>query len=90
MQAEEENDMSASATNVLPAQVGRVRGWPRWAPFAAVVWSLVYAILGLYWAVSGRGFPFSPALVTDATGPLAGRFGSSRCHELFDGEAADE
>jgi hypothetical protein len=60
----------------VPARVEWVRGWQHWAPYAAVAWSLVYAALGLYWAVSGRGFPYSPGLVSDVTtGPVAGRFG---------------
>ena len=59
----------------VPARVGWVRDWPRWTPYAAVAWSLVYAALGLYWAVSGRGFPYAPGLVSNVTGPVAARFG---------------
>jgi len=59
----------------VPARVGRVRDWQRWAPYAAVAWSLIYTALGLYWAVSGRGFPYAPGLVSSITGPVAGRFG---------------
>ena len=59
----------------VPARVGRVRDWQRWAPYAAVAWSLIYTALGLYWAVSGRGFPYAPGLVSSVTGPVAGRFG---------------
>ncbi len=61
----------------IAARAGRARGWPRWAPYAAVAWSLVYAALGVYWAVTGRGFPFAPELASEITGPLAGRFGAS-------------
>jgi hypothetical protein len=61
--------------NVVPARSAGVRDWQRWAPYAAVVWSLVYAALGLYWAVSGRGFPYTPETVSDGMGPLLGRFG---------------
>lgn len=32
--------------------------WPQWAPIAAVVWSLLYGALSLYWTVGGAGFPF--------------------------------
>lgn len=32
--------------------------WPAWAGLAAAVWSLLYGLLGLYWAFGGRGFPF--------------------------------
>ena len=59
----------------MPARGGGVRDWQRWAPYAAVAWSLIYAALGVYWAVSGRGFPYAPELVSGVTGPLAGRFG---------------
>jgi hypothetical protein len=40
-----------------------------------VVWSLLYAALGVYWAVSGRGFPYTPETLSDDLGPLVGRFG---------------
>jgi hypothetical protein len=54
---------------------GGVRDWQRWAPYAAVAWSLIYAALGIYWVVSGRGFPYTPAAASDGMGPLLGRFG---------------
>ncbi len=54
---------------------GGIRDWPRWAPYAAVAWSLAYAALGLYWVVSGRGFPYAPGIVDNTLGPVAGRFG---------------
>ena len=61
--------------SVVPARGGGVRDWQRWAPYAAVAWSLLYAALGVYWAVSGRGFPYTPETVSDGMGPLVGRFG---------------
>ena len=61
--------------SVVPARGGGVRDWQRWAPYAAVAWSLIYAALGVYWAVSGRGFPYTPETVSDGMGPLLGRFG---------------
>jgi hypothetical protein len=36
---------------------------------------LIYAVLGVYWAVGGRGFPYTPETVSDDLGPLLGRFG---------------
>ncbi len=60
----------------FPARGGRVRDWPRWAPYAAMAWSVVYAALGMYWAVSGRGFPYAPELTSNVTGPVVGRFGA--------------
>ncbi len=58
--------------SVVPARGGGVRDWQRWAPYAAVAWSLIYAALGLYWAVSGRS---APGLVSSVGGPMAGQFG---------------
>jgi hypothetical protein len=60
---------------VVAARGGGVRDWQRWAPYAAVAWSLIYAMLGVYWAVSGRGFPYAPETVPDVTAPLLGKFG---------------
>lgn len=54
---------------------GWVRNWQRWAPYAAVAWSLIYGVLGIYWAVSGHGFPYTPASLSDGMEPLLGRFG---------------
>jgi len=62
-------------TSVVAAHGGGIRGWQRWALNVAVVWSLIYAALGLYWAVSGQGFPYASGLVASIAGPVAGRFG---------------
>ena len=70
------NEWQGTGTaGTIPARGGWVRDWHRWAPCAAVAWSLVYAALGLYWTVSGRGFPYAPELVSGFAGPVAGRFG---------------
>jgi len=70
------SEQQASGTALaIPTRVGWVRGWQHWAPYAAVAWSLAYAVLGAFWAVSGRGFPYAPELVSGVTGPVAGRFG---------------
>jgi hypothetical protein len=66
---------SSVMINNGPTRSTGVRDWQRWAPYAAVVWSLVYAALSAYWAVSGRGFPYAPDLESSAAGPLLGRFG---------------
>jgi hypothetical protein len=66
---------SKGTARVAPARGGGAGDWQRWAPYAAVAWSLLYAALGLYWAVSGRGFPFATASASVDMGPLAGRFG---------------
>ena len=60
---------------VVSARGGGVLDWQRWAPYAAIVWSVVYAVLGIYWAVSGRGFPYTPETASNGLGPLVGRFG---------------
>ncbi len=59
----------------IPARIGRTSQWVRWAPYAVVVWALVYSVMGLYWAVGGRGFPYDLALSSDMLSPLAGKFG---------------
>jgi hypothetical protein len=66
---------SNGMASAVPARGGGVRDWQRWAPYAAVAWSLIYAALGVYWAVSGRGFPYTPETVSDAIGSVVGRFG---------------
>jgi hypothetical protein len=66
---------SNEMVSIVPARAGGVRAWQRWAPYAAAGWSLIYAALGVYWAVSGRGFPYAPETVSDGLGPLLGRFG---------------
>jgi len=66
---------SNGIASVVPARGGGVRDWQRWAPYAAVAWSLIYATLGVYWAVSGHGFPYTPETMSDGLGPLLGRFG---------------
>lgn len=43
------------------------RGWLRWAPYAAVAWSLIYAALGGYWAASGGGFRYATEAASDPT-----------------------
>ncbi len=72
IQLRKENVMAS----VVPARGRGVHGWQRWAPYAAVAWSLLYAALGVFWAVSGRGFPYTSETVS-AMGPLVGRFGPS-------------
>jgi hypothetical protein len=70
------SELQASGTaRAVPVRIGQIRGWQHWAPYAAVVWSLVYAALGVYWFVSGRGFPYTPDAVSDVTGPVVERFG---------------
>lgn len=32
--------------------------WPQWVGYITATWSLVYGLLGLYWALGGAGFPF--------------------------------
>ena len=62
-------------TRVVPARSGWIRDWQSWTPYAAVTWSLLYSALGVYWAVSGRGFPYTSANASNVIVPLLGRFG---------------
>src|SRR5512135_857708 len=54
---------------------GRAGDWQRWAPYAAVAWSLIYAALGITWAVTRGGFPYAPGAASNPLGPMVGRFG---------------
>jgi hypothetical protein len=56
----------------VPATAGRARDWQLWAPYAAIAWSLIYGVLGMFWLVSGRGFPYTSTGESAALGPLAG------------------
>ncbi len=60
---------------IVPARGECVRDWRRWAPYAAVAWSVIYAALGLYWAVSGHGFPYGAKTVSDGMQSALARFG---------------
>jgi hypothetical protein len=76
----EKNMKTLIAGSNRKAGVASARGrgvgdWQRWAPYAAVVWSLLYAALGVYWAIGGRGFPYIPETESIGLGPLLGRFG---------------
>ncbi len=57
-------------------KVVSARGWLHWAAYAAVGWSVVYAVLGIYGLASRTGFPLGPAAGPDSLGPLVGRFGA--------------
>ena len=61
--------------NVVPVRDERIRDWQHWVPYAAIAWSLIYTALGIYWAVSGRGFPYTTETMSEGLGPLLGRFG---------------
>ncbi|MFC4561862.1 hypothetical protein ACFO4E_08325 [Nocardiopsis mangrovi] len=49
--------------------------WRDHAPAAAALWSLGYAALGAYWALTGDGFPFAEGRVHPTVGALLGRAG---------------
>jgi hypothetical protein len=66
---------SNGLTGVVPARGGGIRDWPRWAPYTAVAWSLIFAVLGLYWAAGGGEFPYASDHVSNMMEPLLGRFG---------------
>ncbi|TDD21498.1 hypothetical protein [Nonomuraea diastatica] len=55
--------------------------WPTWTAYAALLWSVIYAVLGISWALGGGGFPFGAndinaegqgELLAEATAPVAG------------------
>lgn len=41
-----------------PRSVSWWQQWPYWAGYAAGIWSLLYGLLGIFWAFGGVGFPF--------------------------------
>ena len=61
--------------SIPAAHIGPARAWQRWAPYAALAWSLFYAALGVTWAVTGHGFPYLTGTVSTGMGPLLERFG---------------
>ena len=63
----------------VPVRGGPRRDWQRWAPTAAVAWSLIICcVRGGTWAVGGGGFPLPPESASDGLGPLLGQFGAAR------------
>lgn len=66
---------SNGMVGVVPARRGGVRHWQRWVNYAAVIWSLLYAALGVYWALGGDGFPYTTESVSDGLEPLLGQLG---------------
>jgi hypothetical protein len=66
-----ESEMSSD----MPARIRGISDWQRWAPYAAVAWSLVYAALGFFWSVSGNGFPYNPETTSGIIQPLIGQLG---------------
>jgi len=66
---------SNGKTRGVTAWGERARDWQRWAPYAAVAWSLIYAALGITWALGGNGFPYSTETMSDMMAPLLGRLG---------------
>ncbi|KEK24086.1 hypothetical protein BAGA_28960 [Bacillus gaemokensis] len=32
--------------------------WHRWVAYISAIWSFLYGVLGIYWALGGNGFPF--------------------------------
>jgi hypothetical protein len=47
-----------SSRGAIAAPVDWQQHWPGWVSYAAGAWSLLYGLLGLYWALGGAGFPF--------------------------------
>lgn len=62
--------MAIGTVGALPALGTGIRGCQRWAPYAAIAWSLIYAALGLCWAVGERGFHVIHRFVARITGQL--------------------
>ncbi len=67
---------SDGTAGVVRARSRAVRHWQRWAPYAALGWSLLYAALGVYWALGGHGFPYTLETMSGGMEPLLARFGT--------------
>jgi hypothetical protein len=55
------------------------RRWPKWVPYATVLWSLVYGIVALVWTVTGSGFPLGendPDWTASALAGMPARLGA--------------
>ncbi|GAA3744528.1 hypothetical protein HDA32_002821 [Spinactinospora alkalitolerans] len=68
--------------NTAPAaperpRAGRPGRWRVWAPYAALAWSIGYALIAAYWAWSGTGFPYTGETARLPGAALLGRFGPS-------------
>ncbi|MCQ6264705.1 hypothetical protein M1K46_03365 [Fictibacillus sp. WQ 8-8] len=50
-----------------PSALNWLRRWPEWVRCAAIVWTCVYGILGMYWSLEGPGYPLGLS-----NGPIAG------------------
>lgn len=68
---------SNAVARIVPARGERGGGWQRWAPYATLVWSLAYGLLGVFWLAGGQGFPYGSEDSSNLLGPLLGRFGPS-------------
>ncbi|WP_051250393.1 hypothetical protein [Paenibacillus harenae] len=52
-------DVTHAGTNIPKAPPLRWwRHWPEWTRYAAILWSVIYGALGVYWSLGGMGFPF--------------------------------
>jgi hypothetical protein len=65
----------SGTVRVATTQAGGVSDWQRWAPYAAVGWSLLYAALGFYWALGGPGFPYAAPLQANSLVSVVGQLG---------------
>nr|WP_237690756.1 hypothetical protein [Paenibacillus caui] len=45
-------------SHVEKSPAAGIKGWPSWAGYAALMWSVLYGALHLYWLFGGEGYPF--------------------------------
>ncbi len=72
---ESRSTRGSGIASVVPASSVSGRGWQGWAPDAAVAWSLLYAALGIAWALGAAGFPYAPTDTPNPLGSLLSRLG---------------
>ncbi|MBM7588129.1 hypothetical protein JOC86_004704 [Bacillus pakistanensis] len=68
---ESREDRANMASNFSPKPRSFLARWHWWVGYASLGWSILYCLLGFYWALGGGGFPFGE---NDTRGDMMGSF----------------
>lgn len=63
-------DSISHTEEIKPSSLRWWKRWPEWVRPAAIFWTLIYGVLGLYWSFGGSGFPLGSSV---QIGPGGGR-----------------